>query len=313
MSLSHNDWVTIAWSTSIPIVVFFAALAMYLCWRSNKDTELTVDSFITARNSVGVVRVAWSFYAGALGSWVITGPANFASYAGIIGLSMYALASGIPIIVIAFFGKIVQDKVPNASSAADFVNWRFGPLAQLYVVILLMFNMSMALLSEYTTISSLFRDFIGTNDIPIILAISVLTLAYTIYGGLSISIITDQFQGFASVVFAVAISVYIGINFKAPLPTPLTSALWGTNEWGYSAILTMPVSLMAATVFSEAMWQRCWASSTPRALYTGASIATVGVIVVVFGFGFLGFLAVWGGLTNENTNPNLYLFQVPPC
>lgn len=310
MGLSHQDWVTVTWATSVPLVVMFALLAMFLCYRMTRNSDQTVDNFITARHSVGLVRIAWSFYAGALGSWVITGPASYASYAGLLGLSFYAFASGFPVIIIAFFGKLVQDKVPSASSAADYVNWRFGPLAQLYVVLLILFNMSMALLSEYTTMSSLFRDFVGTKDYPIILTISLVTLLYTVYGGLFISIITDQFQGAASVVFAVVIAIYVGINFDAPLPTPLNKYLKGTTEYGYSSILTMPLSLMSATVFSEAMWQRCWASSSPRVLYTGSIIAAFSIIIAVFGFGFLGFLAVWGGLTNENTNPNLYVFQV---
>ncbi len=37
--------------------------------------------------------------------------------------------------------------------------------------------------------------------------------------------------------------------------------LAGTNKPGYSSIFVMPASLFTATVFSEAMWQRAWASS----------------------------------------------------
>jgi hypothetical protein len=58
--------------------------------------------------------------------------------------------------------------------------------------------------------------------------------------------------------------------------------LAGTNKPGYSSIFVMPASLFTATVFSEAMWQRAWASAdrrcgqrgtgwAPGALLSGAS------------------------------------------
>ena len=38
----------------------------------------------------------------------------------------------------------------------------------------------------------------------------------------------------------------------------------------------------------------------------------IAVVVAIFLYGFLGFIAAWGGLIDfEATNINLYLFQVP--
>lgn len=53
-------------------------------------------------------RVAWSFYAGAVGAWVITGPANYSTYAGVIGMVMYATCSGLPVLMIAYAGGAIQ-------------------------------------------------------------------------------------------------------------------------------------------------------------------------------------------------------------
>ena len=39
-------------------------------------------------------RIAWSFYAAAMGSWALFSPGSYAYYAGILGLAMYAFASG---------------------------------------------------------------------------------------------------------------------------------------------------------------------------------------------------------------------------
>ena len=42
----------------------------------------TPEFFLTARNSVGTFRIAWSFYAAAMGSWTLFSPAQYANSAG---------------------------------------------------------------------------------------------------------------------------------------------------------------------------------------------------------------------------------------
>ena len=42
----------------------------------------TPEFFLTARNSVGTFRIAWSFYAAAMGSWTLFSPAQYADSAG---------------------------------------------------------------------------------------------------------------------------------------------------------------------------------------------------------------------------------------
>jgi hypothetical protein len=49
-------------------------------------------------------------------------------------------------------------------------------------------------------------------------------------------------------------------------------------------------------VCSEAIWQRCWASASDAKLRIGAIWGAAQVTVIVFIFGFGGFLAVWSGL-----------------
>ena len=47
----------------------------------------TPEFFLTARNSVGTFRIAWSFYAAAMGSWTLFSPAQYANSAGRTSLS----------------------------------------------------------------------------------------------------------------------------------------------------------------------------------------------------------------------------------
>ena len=48
--------------------------------------------------------------------------------------------------------------------------------------------------AEYTTMGTLFQYFVGSLPWPIIITVGILTMGYTMYGGLYISIITDQIQ-----------------------------------------------------------------------------------------------------------------------
>jgi SSS family solute:Na+ symporter len=152
----------------------------------------TTEGFLTARGTMGMWKVAWSFFATAVGAWCITSPASFAVYTGILGLAMYAFSAGFPLFIIALMGNVIQGKFPHVLTFSDFIGYRFGPVFRTFVVCVVLFNMSIALLAEYTTIGSLFEDFVGSLDYPPIIVVGVLTMAYTSYGGLYVSIITDQ-------------------------------------------------------------------------------------------------------------------------
>jgi len=67
---------------------------------------------------------------------------------------------------------------------------------------------------------------------------------------------------------------------------------------------------MGASIFSEALWQRVWASEDQQTLRHGAYLGCGLVIFVVFSCGLFGFMAAWAGLITEQTNPNLYMFQI---
>jgi hypothetical protein len=64
-------------------------------------------------------------------------------------------------------------------------------------------------------------------------------------------------------------------------------------------------------MYSEAVWQRVWASANKRALYGGAVLGCSAIILLVFLSGFGGWLAfATGRAVYGETNPNTYLMQV---
>ena len=50
------------------------------------------------------------------------------------------------------------------------------------------------MLAEYTVIGALFKDYVGSENYPMVIVVGILTMAYTAYGGLYVSILTDQIQ-----------------------------------------------------------------------------------------------------------------------
>ena len=82
-------------------------------------------------------------------------------------------------------------------------------------------------------------------------------------------------QAIVTIIFILILTIYVAVTFRVPLPplpnnvdspteyeTGYISFPLGVNRFGYSAIFSMPISLMAATVFSEAMWQKIWVRIT---------------------------------------------------
>eukprot|EP00951_Prasinocladus_malaysianus_P019930 scaffold162033_cov56-Prasinocladus_malaysianus.AAC.1 len=64
---------------------------------------MTTEDFVTARGTANISQIGWSFYASSVGAWVIVTPASYAAFAGWVGMIMYAVACGIPILAIAYF------------------------------------------------------------------------------------------------------------------------------------------------------------------------------------------------------------------
>ena len=278
--------------------------------RTKQAEQMDNTTFVTAKDSVGKWAIAWSFYASGIGSWVLTGPADLAFFSGLISVFAYGFAVGIPALVIAFFGPKMQAAYPDILSLSDFVNFRFGRATQALVVLITLFNMGVAASAEYTTIAAFFSGYIGLNDFDIfvVLTVAIVTLSYTAYGGLPVSIITDRVQALASVLLVTILTIYIlatlkplppadtlefcisGENTTAGEPCSVTflQQLYGTYEGGYGTIFTLPLSLVCATLFSEAFWQRAWAAEDPRALKFGAVVAAIALFTITVIFGLIG-------------------------
>ncbi|CAI5483272.1 unnamed protein product [Closterium sp. Yama58-4] len=213
------------------------------------------DFFLTARRSVKTSMVAWSFFASAMGSWALFGPPSYCLTAGATGTAVYALCAGLPVLLVACVGAAVQRRVPNVVSMAHYVRRRFGLPLAVYISVLAVGNMGVAMAAEYTALGDLFHRLLHAPRLPIVLLVALTAMLYTAAGGLYVSIVTDQWQALASLLVTALLTAHVLLNFPSPLP-PLPPALGWWNPRGVEAVLFMPLSLLATTLFNEAMWQR---------------------------------------------------------
>jgi SSS family solute:Na+ symporter len=314
-----EEWIIISYVFAIFALLACASFAMYYAYTHRSVEVLQTEGFITARATQPWYRIAWSFYAGAVGCWAVVAPASYSVYAGYIGLIGYAISTGFPILIIAYAGEFILKGMPSAMSIADFVNWRFGSVAKTMVMLIVLFNMSITIISEYTTMGAVFSSYVGTQQSwPIIVVVASLTLMYTVYGGLKVSIVTDQVQAISSLILVLVICIYVAVVFRKPLPIPPPSEgcdvggvpCLGATLVGWTTLFVYPVSLTAATLYSEVFWQRVWASENKKSLQRGAWMACAILIPVIFLFGFFGYLAMWSGLAGPETDPNILMFMI---
>ncbi|KAF9354232.1 hypothetical protein BGX34_011149 [Mortierella sp. NVP85] len=287
--------VSVTYGLAITTIVVFGVGALVLARRRQRIKKDDTEFFLTARHSVPERTIAWSFYASGVGAWTIFSLPAYALSAGIIGLISYAVSCGLPILIVANVGAVLHRKYPGVLSLGDFVQWRFGFLPTIVVTLVMLFNMSIGLCAEYTSIGNLMELVIGGPRLPIILCVAIVTSLYTAAGGLYVSILTDVAQGVFGITLLLIMAIYVAVTYRPEhLPTPLPEGL-GPNYWGWAAVGAMPISMTCATFFSEAPWQRIWASADERALRRGSLWGAMGLIVVCFLYGFGGFLALWAG------------------
>jgi hypothetical protein len=91
---SELVWITYV-VAAVVVFLFGAAACLVAFVRHRTHGPDTTEFFLTARKSVGTFRIAWSFYAAAMGSWTLFSPAQYAWNAG-VPLCMHSFISLTP-------------------------------------------------------------------------------------------------------------------------------------------------------------------------------------------------------------------------
>jgi len=266
------------------------------------EDGLTADFFLSARNSASAAKIAFSFFAAGMGSWVLYGPTELGAIPSLSWLAVigYAVASSSPAIVVYLVGprmrKICQEK---SFSITDFGLKRYGRVMQIVIGIIGTFYMFIYIIAEMTAISNIFGLICGLNPdeqsterytVGVAVAVGVVTLAYTSIAGLPSSIVTSVIQSGVMIILVLLLLFAVTLN-PANKITRADFALasnWTTE--GLTTAVTLILAVLSAEMFNLGTWQRVWAAESDTAMRHGFAAGSVMVFLLMMFFGIMGML-----------------------
>lgn len=265
------------------------------------------DRYLTARGSQGAGALALSFFASALGTWILFAPPEVGTVAGLLGILGYAVGQGAAIAIFAWLGPAMRQRVPRGSTILEYVRHRFGRVAQTYVGAVSVFYMFVFLTAELTAIGLVLGLLAGVEPLVPIVAVAVATAAYTAYGGLPASLATDRWQGWLILGLVSLAAVAVLADVPSPGAGLREGGIGVLSGSGLETFVVLVIAIIAANLFHQGFWQRVWASRDDRSLIRGAVAGGWLIVPVVFAVGAAGALAAGEGLAEV---PSLSFFAL---
>ena len=189
-------------SNIIYLIVVAILSSIYFKTRSLKSNE---DEYFVLNKSEGVLGLTLSFYASGMGLWILTSPAEVAWYGLGYDIYGYALSAATPFMLIYIFGPKIAELLPNGVTLAQFVETKYGSIAQKIVSSVAVIYMGAFLVAEFASIGFVFGSISSVRGILISLLIAVTTLAYLFKHGFKASYFTDKLQSYGIILLLVIV------------------------------------------------------------------------------------------------------------
>ena len=292
--------------TNIAYLLVLATLGFfgYVGYRAATENEVDEDDYLSARGSQNWLRIGLSLFASGMGVWILLSPSEVGYYGGFWDVTGYALSSATPFLLLAYVGPKIREKLPDGVTLADYVRMRIGRPMQVYVGVISIIYMFTFLFAEFTVIGVVMERLTEVNTLVVMIAVGLVTTAYTAYGGLPTSLRTDRWQAWGIIWLIVILFLLLfGKDVRSLISD--AKAYNPTDEWSYGSIsymdtfssgLALVVAITAAEMFSQGNWQRTWAAEDEKALKKGAWLAAGLVMPLVFVMGFLGTVVAGQGI-----------------
>ena len=301
----ENMDTNIAYGLMLATLGFFG----YVGYQAVTEKEIDSDAYLSARGTQSWLRIGLSLFASGMGIWILFGPSEVGYWGGFWDVVGYAVSASTPFLLLAYVGPMIREKLPEGVTLADYVRMRIGRPMQLYVGVISVAYMFTFLFAEFTAIGKAMYVLSDMEPIIPMLAVGIVTTAYTAYGGLPASLRTDRIQ--AWVVLWLIVALFL-ILFAGDLSSLISDAKAynpeGDIDWSIGSMsymdsfqsgLALVVAITAAEMFSQGNWQRAWASENEDALKKGSLLAATLVFPLVFIMGFLGTVAAAKGAAQD--------------
>ncbi len=271
-----------------------------------------LENYLIANRNIKTLSLTTSLVASALGTWILFGPPSAATWGGIGSVIGYSLGASFPMFALVFFGTKLRKIFPKGKTLTEFVKYKFGNNLFKLVLILMIFYMFIFLCAEVTAISMLMNYISGVPLWIIAILVITTTLTYTLYGGLKVSILTDNLQFFIIITFILLSVFYIFslnssetyLNLIKNNSNQLISSKYLPN---YTSGLTFFIAVAATNLFHQGNWQRVFAAKNEKILKQSLWISFLIIIPIVFFMGTTGLIAI---SLNGKINPDLAFFSI---
>ena len=168
------------------------------------------------------------------------------------------------------------------------------------------------LCAEVTAVSVLINYISGTELWVTASIVILATLSYTLYGGLRVSIFTDNIQmfviGILLLVSVVHITSLTGDEFSFSFVEQKNPQLLSASYIpSYTAGLTFFIAVAATNLFHQGNWQRVYAAKDYKTLKRSLIISFFIIVPIVF---FMGFAGMVSFSIDASNRPDLGFFTL---
>ena len=279
----------------IYLIVVLILTWIYFQTRSLKSNE---NEYFVLNKSEGVLGLSLSFYASGMGLWILTSPAEVAWYGLGYDIYGYALSAATPFILIYIFGPKIADLLPKGATLAQFVETKYGNIAQKIVSIVAVIYMGAFLIAEFASISFVFESISSVRGILISLLIAITTLAYLFRHGFKASYFTDRLQSYGIILLlAIVLTIWLSQNSLSELVTYANAGGLGSFEtFSLKSALAVIIAVTAAEVFSMGYWQRTFSAENSKAIKQASIFSGIGAFLTILILGIGGAVGAGKGI-----------------
>ena len=279
----------------IYLIVVLILTWIYFQTRSLKSNE---NEYFVLNKSEGVLGLSLSFYASGMGLWILTSPAEVAWYGLGYDIYGYALSAATPFILIYIFGPKIADLLPKGATLAQFVETKYGNIAQKIVSIVAVIYMGAFLIAEFASISFVFESISSVRGILISLLIAITTLAYLFRHGFKASYFTDKLQSYGIILLlAIVLTIWLSQNSLSELVTYANAGGLGSFEtFSLKSALAVIIAVTAAEVFSMGYWQRTFSAENSKAIKQASIFSGIGAFLTILILGIGGAVGAGKGI-----------------
>ena len=272
---------------------------IYFQTRSLKSNE---NEYFVLNKSAGVLGLSLSFYASGMGLWILTSPAEVAWYGLGYDIYGYALSAATPFILIYIFGPKIADLLPKGATLAQFVENKYGNIAQKIVSIVAVIYMGAFLIAEFASISFVFESISSVRGILISLLIAITTLAYLFRHGFKASYFTDRLQSYGIILLlAIVFTIWLSQNSLSEIVTFANAGgLSSFETFSLKSALAVIIAVTAAEVFSMGYWQRTFSAENSKAIKQASVFSGIGAFLTILLLGIGGAVGAGKGIESPS-------------